>query len=963
MKKIMIFITCIFVSLMATAQVSKTSHQVMAGTLFSSLTTNELATVTNLTLTGSIDARDVKTMRDDMPMLTVLDIRNVNIQAYTGNGTAGVLTYPANEMPQYSFCNSSTFAGKTTLKTITLASNLISIGKGAFRACCGLIGNLNLPESLTTIGEDAFYSCYGFTGTLIFPETLTSLGKRAFYNCYGFTGNLDIPNFVTSIEDDTFYDCIGFSGNLNLPDNLINIGNNAFYDCHKFTGSLIIPQIVATIGNAAFYNCYSFTGSLNLPNALTSIGLYAFTSCTGFTGSLNLPNSIKTIKLGAFENCSGFTGPLTLPNSLITIGPLAFLNCSSLTGPLTLSNSLTKIEDRTFEGCTQLNGKVIIPSSITSIGTAAFSNCANITALSFGENITSIGNFAFNGCSNLSNISLASNTPPTVFPNTFTNIAPNCNLEIPLSGISDYQGTAFWNSFSILNTELSYSANASAITDCPTCNLFVSSNSKLTIDVNKAYNSITLAPGAKLTLNNNCTLAGTLILQNNTTYSSSFVDENTSATSIVANVELNLPKTADRLWWYLASPVSGADWKVLGENNKVGEYIETNRNYSNPFNTDKGLTAGKGYVVKMANAAAAANYVFANKILNTGNINITLTRTITQTANNSKRGFNLVGNPYPAYLDFNTAYLSSATNNLRPTIWYRTGTGTTMSFHTYNAISGIGSPATATRYIPPMQAFWVKVDKDPTEGTVSYGTLSLTNAMRLHNETETNNPLKAPAANNRQLIRLTVSNGSSTDETVILSHPSASDSFDLYDSDKMSNNDVNQPEIFSLVDSKELVINSVSEFSDGKQFALGFRPGLAGNYSISLAEYSNMDDIKLVLSDHIKNYDWILTPEDDYHFTSDALSTQTRFTLLLRVKGTVTDFEELKSKLKIYTVQDKIWIQSVDLEGITISVYNTLGQSIFHAKAQSNTLCIDHIFTPGVYIVKVNDQLRKINMR
>lgn len=51
----------------------------MAGTLSTLLTPTELLKVTNLILTGKIDARDVKTMRDNMPLLSVLDMAEVSI--------------------------------------------------------------------------------------------------------------------------------------------------------------------------------------------------------------------------------------------------------------------------------------------------------------------------------------------------------------------------------------------------------------------------------------------------------------------------------------------------------------------------------------------------------------------------------------------------------------------------------------------------------------------------------------------------------------------------------------------------------------------------------------------------------------------------------------------------------------------------------------------------------------------
>jgi hypothetical protein len=136
------------------AQVSKTVN-VTAGGLSTALTSTELATVTNLTITGTIDARDFVTMRDSMPALAVVDISAVTIAAYTGNGgTSSDTSYPANTIPDYSFYNENTSKGKTTLTTILL------------------------PSSVTSIGYDAFYNCSGLT-SIIIPNSVTSIGNYA----------------------------------------------------------------------------------------------------------------------------------------------------------------------------------------------------------------------------------------------------------------------------------------------------------------------------------------------------------------------------------------------------------------------------------------------------------------------------------------------------------------------------------------------------------------------------------------------------------------------------------------------------------------------------------------------------------------------------------------------------------------------------------------------------------------
>jgi len=69
------------------AAVSKTVNVTTAGTLSTQLTTTEMTSVTNPTVTGNIDARDFKFMRDGITNLAVLDISGVNVQS-TANTTA-----------------------------------------------------------------------------------------------------------------------------------------------------------------------------------------------------------------------------------------------------------------------------------------------------------------------------------------------------------------------------------------------------------------------------------------------------------------------------------------------------------------------------------------------------------------------------------------------------------------------------------------------------------------------------------------------------------------------------------------------------------------------------------------------------------------------------------------------------------------------------------------------------------
>jgi len=263
---------------------------VTAGGLAAAITAagGDLATVTNLTVTGTIDARDFKTMRDAMLLLSKLDLSGATIAEYTGiDGTVLTIntTYPANEIPE------SAFDRPAKLTSIVMPSSITSIGFGAFTFCSNLTGSLTIPSSVTSIGSYAFYGCTGFTGSLTIPSSVISIGKLAFYNCSGLTGSLTIPSSVTSIGERAFQDCKGLI--------IVDVANPNYL---SEDGVLFDKYKTKLI-----HYSKSKTGSYTIPSSVTSIEQYAFHSCSGFNGSLTIPASVTSIGLVAFRWCSNIS--------------------------------------------------------------------------------------------------------------------------------------------------------------------------------------------------------------------------------------------------------------------------------------------------------------------------------------------------------------------------------------------------------------------------------------------------------------------------------------------------------------------------------------------------------------------------------------------------------------------------------------------------------------------------------
>jgi uncharacterized repeat protein (TIGR02543 family) len=353
MKKFILSISIILLSLVTTAQVAKTVTIKTGGSLNSLLSKAETDTLKTLRLIGNIDARDIFFIRDSLPVLSALDLDSVQINAYS--------SYPAYEIPEFSFYNSTNGKSKTSLQSIKLPYNIKSIGKFAFYACSGLINSLAIPNSVTSVGDYAFYGCNGFSGTLTLSNSMTYIGKLVFYGCTGFSGNLNIPNSVKLIDTWAFANCSGFKGNLTIPGSVTLIGNNAFSNCTGFSGNLIIPYSVTSIGSNAFEGCSGFKGRLQISNSVTTIGAFAFSNCFGLKGSIHIPNSVISIGEEAFSYCSMFKDSLIISASVTVIGAKCFDHCSGLSKIFIAKTTPLTIFSNTFYAANKLTCQLIVP--------------------------------------------------------------------------------------------------------------------------------------------------------------------------------------------------------------------------------------------------------------------------------------------------------------------------------------------------------------------------------------------------------------------------------------------------------------------------------------------------------------------------------------------------------------------------------------------------------------------------
>jgi len=213
MKKLFstIFITLLTTIAFAQSQDYTTINVTTPGTLKSILDARVDKYIFYMKVTGNIDVRDIKCLRDNNPALAFLDLSEATINEYYGNdgtytdigGRLAYKLYAANEFPEKAFFISN---GTSPLVKVILPNAITSINWGAFFFCSALT-DITIANSVTYIGKYAFAGCKGLTNVII-PNSVTSIGGSAFFP-FGLMGltDLTIGNSVTDIGGQAFVSC------------------------------------------------------------------------------------------------------------------------------------------------------------------------------------------------------------------------------------------------------------------------------------------------------------------------------------------------------------------------------------------------------------------------------------------------------------------------------------------------------------------------------------------------------------------------------------------------------------------------------------------------------------------------------------------------------------------------------------------------------------------------------------
>lgn len=332
------FLLCLSLSNLSAQTVSKTVFVSKAGTLKEQLTQVEANTVTNLTITGNINAKDFKLMRDSLVKLEVLDLSNATIKNYMGKeGTYPdkFYIYPMKCIPAYAFCNGEKglAKGKQSLKQISLPTSTFNLEDAAFKNCNQLtIVQINkktppnllkeaLNDSLTAVFipvgcRDVYKKKKGWEHFAILEGTPVSLTISVIKA--GDLGN-EIMNAGLQPKELNY---LTIRGNLNEAD---------FKVIRDFMPQLVSLNLYAT--SATEIPDFTFTQkrylmSITLPQKLVSIGERAFSGCTHLSNDILLPPSVRIIKDGAFLDCDRLSKVIAQGDKLSVLGKNIFRDSS-----------------------------------------------------------------------------------------------------------------------------------------------------------------------------------------------------------------------------------------------------------------------------------------------------------------------------------------------------------------------------------------------------------------------------------------------------------------------------------------------------------------------------------------------------------------------------------------------------------------------------------------------------------
>jgi hypothetical protein len=331
------------------------------------------------------------------------------------------------------------------------------------------------------------------------------------------------------------------------------------------------------------------------------------------------------------------------------------------------------------------------------------------------------------------------------------------------------------------------------------------------------------------------------------------------------------------------------------------------------------------------------------------------------TAFNSNRpftqGFNLIGNPYPSPIDWNSA-TGWVRSNIDNALYYFNAGTTDRYTGTYSTyINGISSDGIASNIIPAMQGFFMHV----SDGAYPVAaTLIFTNGVRINNLSPSFH--KEAQSEARPLLRLSARHATAAskgDPLVVYFDHSTTEFFDRDgDALKLMNTDILEPSLYAVSrDTFKLSINGMPYPSDSlTRVPLGIRTQVDGTVIFKCCDIERMPlNLFVYFCDNKSGIKQNVLLHPEYMAQLDAGDESNRFYLLfsdhdLRYQPTQDE------AFYVYSFRNRLYIY-MNLppgEQADLTMHNVLGKILLHQPLQGNGYReMDMECSTGVYIVTI----------
>lgn len=449
-------------------------------------------------------------------------------------------------------------------------------------------------------------------------------------------------------------------------------------------------------------------------------------------------------------------------------------------------------------------------------------------------------------------------------------------------------------------------------------------------------------------LTNSAGTAG-LVIKSDVTGTASLI-HNTN--SVPATMERYISGIAED-WHFLSSPVSdqpiGGTWLPSGTyGNGTGYdlYIWDEASSCWVYNLNTTGTPNWPTVHPSDNFVSGKGYLYSVQVTNptkqfVGNLNNgSLDYPVSfSSADASLKGFNLVGNPYPSSINWESSTGWTRTNLVSSGggydmwIWNPAAN----NYGVCNSYTGVVTNG-VTKDIASMQGYFVRAN--------SSGNLTLDNSVRVNSSTNTWFKSKIQE-NNSISISIISDEGYGSDEIIIDFGYSKNENGAIKLFSKVSY----APSLYLPTGNDKLSVRYLTNTNDNPLIPVTFMPGINGDYTIS-CDFDQTKFDTILLEDRKTNIIQDLKVKSTYRFYARASDDKNRFYLYF---SSIENHSDSKFTPKVYTSQNQLIVDlSLVSNKTEIFIYDIFGRVLLHQSLNGNT---QHSLN-----LKVNTQLLIVSL-